>query len=523
MLRRPWLHGLRLLLIALVLASSDCGPTTLPPLGEVVVIVDTDAIVPNLVSRLRVDAFDEKGTWYASQDFGLESASQWPTSFGVFVGQANQGGTVTLRLRGYADGNVRDYLGERYQARPIGGPPSQIVPTPNPPAGDTPRLFDAQGNDVTPSTEPEPLLAIDRLLLIDVSPNEVLGASVVLHGACFGTMADLATSQTCVDTENVLVPVEPALLSSNTTPPTFSMQGSFGGTIPCTETPRGEHQAADGTPLYDEEVCVAGGTYVFGSYPSLTPQRIVTVEPFLMNKYEVSVGRFRDAVSRGLTWGSTPVANDSALPTRLSQTTFTSQADFTSCTYSDQPMGRETYPLSCVSWMDARAFCQFEGADLPDEVQFEWVVAAVARPFKTLYPWGGLPVDTIPCSRGIFGRGWADVETPGQCSSIGFGPAPVDQANHVGGDVSVGFGLVDLGYGVGELMLDSFHELDTRCWMEQPILASYCHDPESTVQVTRGGAWDSPSPDAAYLFRGTSPQDEVGVDLGLRCVRKGAP
>jgi formylglycine-generating enzyme required for sulfatase activity len=495
----------------------------LPPLGEVVVIVDTDAVVPSLVGRLRVDAFDEKGTWYASQDFGLESASQWPTSFGVYAAKPNLGGAVTLRLRGYADGNVRDYLGKRYQPRPTGGLPSEIVLAPSPPPGHAPRLLDAKGSDITPSAEPEPLLAIDRLVIVQVSPNEVRGTSVVLHGACFGTMADLARSRTCVDTENVLVDVAPAPRSADTTLPTVSQQGSFGGTIPCTLTPRGPQKAADGTPLYDEEVCVAGGTYVFGAYPTLIPQRVVTVAPFLMNKYEVSVGRFRDAVSRGLTWGSTPYANALPLPTDVAHTNFTGQTEFTSCTYSDRPMGREKYPLSCITWNDARAFCEFEGADLPDEIQFEWVVAAAARPFKTLYPWGGPPTDDVPCGRGDFARCWADIFTRGQCASSGFGPSPVDQADHRGGDVSVGFGIVDLGYNLGEFMLDSYDELDTRCWMEQPIAASFCRDPRSDSITTRGGSWTSTSPGAEYTSRGRSPPGDAGVDLGFRCVRKGTP
>jgi formylglycine-generating enzyme required for sulfatase activity len=522
MLRRLLVFLLRPCWLVCLLASSDCGPTDLPPLGEVVVIVDTDAVVPGLVGRLRVDAFDETGTWYASQDFGLESASQWPTSFGVYAGQPNHGGTVTLRLRAYADGSVRDYLGERYQQRPTGGLPSEIVPTPSPPKGDTPRLLDASGNDVTPTTEPEPLLAIDRLVHVTVTPNTVLGTSVILRGACFGTMADLATSQTCVDTENVLVPVAPAPLSAGTTLPSVSLQGGFGATIPCTLTPRAPHTAADGTPLFDEEVCVAGGTYVFGSYPDLAPQRIVTVAPFLMNKYEVTVGRFRDAVSRGLTWGHTPFANDSPLPTNVTQTSYMDQIDLGSCTYSDQPMGRETFPLSCITWDDARAFCEFEGADLPEEIQFEWVAAAAGRSFKTLYPWGGPPLDSVPCSRGDFARNWSNVLTLGQCASYGFGPLPVDAADHPGGDVSVGFGVVDLGYNVGEFMLDSYDELDTRCWMEQPIVASFCEDPKSNARVTRGGAWTSAGADAAYTFRGSSPADEGGVDVGLRCVRRGA-
>jgi formylglycine-generating enzyme required for sulfatase activity len=511
-----WRHAWLLLPLA---AMGACGPPELPPLGEVLIVVDTDAPVPGLVGQLRVDAYTAEGTWYSSRDFLLEEVAQWPASFGVYSSVPNRGGNVILRLRAFADGNVRDYLGERYQARPTGGPPSQIVPTPSPPPGMAPRLLSADGSDITPTTEPEPLLAIDRLVELSIPPNVVQSAHLVLRGACFGTMADLATHDTCLDTENTLVPVSPAVLGADLTAPSTSLEGTFGTPTPCTAMPRGPHDAKDGTPLYDEEVCVGGGTFVFGSFPDLAPERIVTATPFLIDKYEVTVGYYRDAIQHGLAQGQTPLSNDAPFPF---STDFDGQFDTPFCTYSDQPLGREDYPLSCIAWTDARAFCQFEGGDLASEVQFEWVAAAAARANKTLFPWGGPDVQDVPCSQGIFGRGYTNLTESGPCITLGLGPASVDEANHGSGDVSVGFGIVDVGYNVSEWLLDSYDELDTRCWLEQPLAATSCEDPANGLRSIRGGAWAFQGFSADYSDRTSSPPGEVSTLFGFRCVRKAA-
>jgi formylglycine-generating enzyme required for sulfatase activity len=333
-------------------------------------------------------------------------------------------------------------------------------------------------------------------------------------------MADIAKGLTCVDTENTLVPAASPTLAPGVALTTHSLHGTFGAPVPCTATPRGPHDARDGTPLYDEEVCVGGGTFVFGSYPGLTPQRIVTVAPFLMDKYEVSVARFRDAVRRGMPWACSPLANDRPYPAKATDSNLAQETNIPLCSYSHAPMGRETLPLNCIAWPDAKAFCEFEGGHLPSEVQMEWVMAAAGRVYKTIYPWGGPALDSVPCSRGDFGRGWIDLDSLGPCASFGFGPAPVAQSDKRGGDVSVGFGIVDLAYNVEEWMADSYDPLDSRCWMEQPIAATTCIDPGTPQKAIRGGSWTSRGDSGAYTIRYTAPTDDFSTELGLRCVRE---
>lgn len=72
-------------LLAVATGLAGCRPqsTAPPPLGEAVLVVDTDLPVPALAGRLRVDLFTTDGTWYAARDLALPHASDWPASFAV--------------------------------------------------------------------------------------------------------------------------------------------------------------------------------------------------------------------------------------------------------------------------------------------------------------------------------------------------------------------------------------------------------------------------------------------------------
>src|SRR5262249_13607624 len=148
------------------------------------------------------------------------------------------------------------------------------------------------------------------------------------------------------------------------------------------------------------------------------PQRIAILPPFRMDRNEVTVGRWRDALARGFTPPAQPAQN----PGQLDFSDITSVA---ACTWSTAPMGRETLPLNCVQRQDARAFCQFLGGDLPTEAEWEYVAMDAGREVKTRYAWG----DEEPtCQRAVWGRqlsGQAGFHST-DCNSLGVGAAPVD-------------------------------------------------------------------------------------------------
>src|SRR5262249_50811119 len=139
------------------------------PLGEVLVVVDTDLPAPRLAGRLRIDTYGTDGTWYATRDVALARPGDWPTSFGAYIPDAASERAAIVRLRVYPDGKVRDYRGGRFEPRVASGAPLAAPPLPEPTG--TPRLRDDAGNDIPPASEPQPLLSVDRLLRVRVVPG----------------------------------------------------------------------------------------------------------------------------------------------------------------------------------------------------------------------------------------------------------------------------------------------------------------------------------------------------------------
>jgi formylglycine-generating enzyme required for sulfatase activity len=460
----------RAVALIVAIAACVCGDaacTSARP--DVVVVVDTDAPVPKLAGQLRVDFFHDDGSWFAWRDVPAASPDAWPVSFGVVLPDRAPASEVIVRLRAYPIGKVRDYLGYRYLARASGDSPDHSTNAPEP-TGE-PHCFDASGNDITPATEPLPALAIDRLLRVPVSADQPGTVRVTLAGACFGTMADMrdfTALASCVDSEAQLQAVDPEPIEPGFAPAAPTQQGAFEApyATPCAGSPRAPGQAPDGTPLHDEDVCVVGGAFVFGSLDGAigdatddAPERIALVPSFYMDRYEVTVARMRAALVSGLT--VTPGPNDGPLQG--------DQDSVTMCTYSELPMGREEMPVNCLSVVDARSFCKSVGGDLPLEVQWEYAAAMSGRPLKTTYPWGDGSDAPPACTDVVFGRGTGGpLVSP--CVYVGVGPASVLAADHPGGDRSIGLQLVDLAGNVAEMTLDTFASFQSDCWASATLL-----------------------------------------------------
>jgi formylglycine-generating enzyme required for sulfatase activity len=513
----------------MTLALFACGGDgSLPPLGEVEIVVDTDMPVPRLVSRLRVDAYsDADGRWVASRDFIRASPTDWPTSFVVYSPDDTRGGTMRVRLRAYLDGKIRDYRGERYSESPPEGVPSAIAPLP--PATNQPRLLDDTGRDITPLSEPQPLLTIDRLVRVTITPAVKQRVNVVLHGECVGVMADVAGARTCVDDPTQRVSPDLPQVPRTTDALGPSVGGTFDAPTPCTLPTRPPATLPDGTPLYDDEACVPKGVFVFG-WPEFAfdlfaqlgePERMARVPAFRMDRNEVTVGRWRHALAAGFTPPAGGYAiNDAPLPTDPS-TVSTNPLRTSQCTYSSTPMGRETYPMLCLTWTAAQQFCRFYGGDLPLEVEWAYAALAAGRTLPTPYPWGGPDSDPAPCSRGVFARGLAaDAQAADACASLGFGPQPVGAGMGVQGDVSLLLGIANLGGSAAEWVRDDGDPLDAVCWMRNGLDLPGCVDPSAQYKEYRGGSWDTPASAVPSAIRQGADNVSAQLDIGFRCVRE---
>lgn len=141
------------------------------------------------------------------------------------------------------------------------------------------------------------------------------------------------------------------------------------------------------------------------------------VSAFVLDRYEVTVGRFRKFVAAGKgtqpghpapgagahphpalmgsgwdsAWDGNLVSNTAALMAAV-------QCDPTYETWMDSPGPNEDKPINCVCWYEAMAFCIWDGGYLPTEA--EWNFAASGGSEHRAYPWSVPPSSTVlDCSR----------------------------------------------------------------------------------------------------------------------------
>ena len=144
-----------------------------------------------------------------------------------------------------------------------------------------------------------------------------------------------------------------------------------------------------------------------------------SVSGFVLDKYEVTVGRFRQFVAawnngagyappagsgkhtylnggQGLANSGSPgtyepgwvVADDSNIaPTSANLACSPDYATWTTSAGSN-----ENRPINCVNWYEACAFCIWDGGFLPSEAEWEYAAAAGSQQRK--FPWGNVAPGT---------------------------------------------------------------------------------------------------------------------------------
>ncbi len=380
-----------------------------------------------------------------------------------------------------------------------------------------PRLM-KNGIDATPSDEPQPNLSIDRLIDVMVQYGDRKTAGVDLDARCFGTQANLAGGESCIAQAGKLEPVAAAPLEDGINRAAVP-KGTWTDEARalCQTDPRMATTLADGTPLFDDEVCIPGGAFILGDENLVglgrldaVPRQVVVVEPFLLDAYEMTVGRYRKALNDGFVpVDSSPRLNNGALTGRTEQT---------SCTFSGDADGpesgidRERFPVSCISWYNARALCQFFGGDLPTHAEWEYAATVGSGDLKTEYPWGD---DDPTCDRVVFSR--ADDHL---CKN-GVGPSAVNAKPWVDGDVTP-LGVHGLGGNLREWTLDSMRPYSDSCWQQQILDGVGCFEDDAPLRSSRGGTWATSAITVrSALVDGEGP-GVIQPDKGFRCARKGA-
>lgn len=517
------LGALRGPMLGVVAALSSCA-RELPPLGEVVLVVDTDVPVPAVGGTLRIDVLrrDAGGdlTWLDSREVVREDARDWPASFSVYAPEGTGPTEAVVRLRLYASGKTRDYRGERFFDLPnADGDPNERFHAPPAPVGEGPRLRRG-GLDLTPVAEPDPLVTIDRLVRVTLTEGRRATAAVLLAGECAGTMANLATLETCTDTARTRAPSTEPEAASSAAP-------SRVGTWPLRAHPL-LRTPCDGAAQPEDRRCVPGGAFIVGDRSASgsnidadveiqsesAPERVAVVLPFVSDVFEVTVARYRRALAAGFSAKSGgPQPNDGPI---------TVGNERTECTFSTSPRDREDYPVNCVSIPEAHAFCAHEGGRLPSEVEWEYLATnGFTGRRKTTLPWGN---DTAyPCEGVVVER--TLTSGIGRCKRVGLGPAPVDLVLRTPAVGSVDrnlLGIVGLVGNVVELTADTAASYSSRCWLASPFEHTGCDASYARFGGTyRGDSWyNAPSYPTRRVISNLVRGDEGGRSSsnGFRCV-----
>ncbi|HWC51150.1 MAG TPA: formylglycine-generating enzyme family protein [Nitrospira sp.] len=238
--------------------------------------------------------------------------------------------------------------------------------------------------------------------------------------------------------------------------------------------------AAADQPSSDKDmVLIPKGEFTMGSNEhSDEAKHQVVLDPYLIDKYEVSNARYKEFMS--VTGHPAPA-------------------------YWDDPrLSKPNQPVVGVSWTDANAFCKWEGKRLPTEA--EWERAAKGPDGDHHYPWGH-KLDPKKANYGqIVGR-----------------TTPVDSYPE---GVS-GFGVYNMAGNVFEWVEDWY---DPKYYKESIALnpkgaeKGYNFANQGPVKVLRGGSWLAPetSLHTSHRFWNQPDNNSYGVGLGFRCA-KSAP
>ncbi len=271
-----------------------------------------------------------------------------------------------------------------------------------------------------------------------------ISASLSATWAC-GKLADEAGNQDGHDGD---VGVADGVAADGTSAaPSCRMGGSSDAPPPPSCAPTGEGMTNCGPGGGGNESCctsleVAGGTFNRtyandGSGPT-GEAAPATVSDFRLDKYLVTVGRFRQFVAawrggyyppagsgihtcvnggQGLVNNASPGTYEMGWDaTNWNNTTDVDPTDanlalclhsnmYPISTWTPRPARNENLPINCVTWYEAYAFCVWDGGFLPSEA--EWEYAAAGGSQQREYPWGSAaPGTACPgtgCEYAIYG------------------------------------------------------------------------------------------------------------------------
>jgi serine/threonine-protein kinase len=201
----------------------------------------------------------------------------------------------------------------------------------------------------------------------------------------------------------------------------------------------------------------------------------VSLDAYYIDLYEVTNGRYAECVNAGVCQPPTETSSNT-------RSNYYGNSEF------------DNYPVIFIDWDMAKTYCEWRGARLPTEA--EWEKAARGTDQRT-YPWGGEASDAY----GNYNNTIHDTNAVGSYES---GKSP--------------YGIYDMAGNVWEWTADYYSDT---YYSSSP--ASNPQGPDSGQgRVLRGGSWYDP----AFLIRTTTrllQQYPVDNNYGFRCARSAKP
>jgi formylglycine-generating enzyme required for sulfatase activity len=218
---------------------------------------------------------------------------------------------------------------------------------------------------------------------------------------------------------------------------------------------------------------VPAGEFIMGSdsgEPEESPAHTVYLDAYYIDIYEVTNALYRDCVDEGVCQRPRETGS-------YDRVYYYDETEF------------DNYPVISVDWNQAKAYCEWRGARLPTEA--EWEKAARGVDGDT-YPWGEEP----DCSKASYNDCQPDTTPVGSYDS---GVSP--------------YGLYDMAGNVWEWVADWYSET---YFQNSP--SSNPLGPESgEFRVLKGGSWAKNANNMRAAYRTFFSADRYSNLLGFRC------
>ena len=239
-------------------------------------------------------------------------------------------------------------------------------------------------------------------------------------------------------------------------------------------------------------VFVPAGPFEMGSSDGAEdeqPVHTVTLEQFYIDQFEVTNSQYAVCVDAGV---CDPTTDTTAFESSYSRGIYYGNPEYVD------------YPVIYANWNEAEKYCEWRGARLPTEA--EWEKAARGGLEGENYPWGkSSPVCEVGAING------ARFDDDQDCNDI--------DTTRVGSYSPNGYGLYDMAGNVWEWVSDFY---DKDYYAKSPA-TNPSGPEEGAFHVVRGGSWDSNANQLRVSDRRFNPPNSGALNSGFRCARSVLP